>query len=214
MRPLAFSYSPSTVDEDAVALNQTLVAAGDLALDGALVTDDVAVFDDQQIVTITSAGNLSSRTFTVYGTDKNQIAISEALAGPNANTVSTTLNFKTVTRVAVSNSVGTNVRVGVSGLGGSMPYVLDQYLTPFNVTIGVFEYTGGTYELQYTFEDVFAPDFPTRDDQAWTTHPTMSAKTAVADATLDNPVTAVRFVFTTAADPQGIAGRILQAGAR
>lgn len=63
-------------------------------------------------VGIYSSGNLSSLTFTVYGEDTTGAISSEPITGPNNSTVTTVRRFRSVTQVAVSGTVGTNVEVG------------------------------------------------------------------------------------------------------
>lgn len=112
IRPVSILIDPATADPDGICAAQTLGGAGDLTINGVLASGGVATLPIAGHVAIASSGNLSSRTFTVYGTLRNGLETSEAIAGPNNSTVRTTKNFKTVTRVAVSGAVGTNVTVG------------------------------------------------------------------------------------------------------
>lgn len=214
MRPMTVSYSPSVLDRDGIAAAQQMVGAGDLTLDGALVSGGVATMGNQQIVSLYSAGNLSARTFTVYGTDKNGNSITEAITGPNATTVSSTKNFYTVTRVAVNGAVASDVEVGVTGLGQSVPYALDLSITPPYIAVSIGTPSGGTYKMQYTYENVFASTFPnaTVASQNWVDDANMTGKTGAYATTLSTPATAIRFAITTAGSPQGITGTIIQAG--
>lgn len=188
MRPITITRTLTASSANAIALAQTTVGAGNLVLNGALVTGGVAQLDAQRIVGIASTGNLSAVTFTVTGTNQLGTALSEALAGPNNNTVSTTLNFYTVTQVAVSGAVGTNVTVGTTGVGASAPTPLDQYLNPFNVSIGCTVSGTVNYTVQYTFGAVFAGPGPF----TWTAHPDITSQTGTADGTFISPVTAAR----------------------
>jgi hypothetical protein len=105
-----------------IAQAQNPSGAGDLTLNGTLVTSGVARIPRGQSITITSAGNDSSFTFVVYG----QIAVdnpvpgnplfgSESVAGANTGTVSTRTKFLTVTRVSISGNSAGNVSVGTNG---------------------------------------------------------------------------------------------------
>lgn len=66
-------------------------------------------------ITVTSASNLSARTFTITGTDNDGASITEDITGPNANTVYSTKLFKTVTLVTCDAAVNPlTYTVGVS----------------------------------------------------------------------------------------------------
>jgi hypothetical protein len=75
-------------------------------------------FDVPRAVSLTSAANISAVTFTITGYDLYGQRMTQAIAGPNANTVNTTKAFKSVISVAVSGAVGTNTSVGSSSILG------------------------------------------------------------------------------------------------
>lgn len=206
MRPIRITRALTAADADGIAQAQQTVGAADLTLNGALVAGGVAQLDAQRKVGIASAGNLSAVTFTVYGTDQAGNSISESLAGPNNNTVSTTLDFYTVARVAVSGAVGTNVTVGTTGVGASAPIPLDQYISPFNVSIGCTVTGTIDYTVQYTFDAVFASAGPF----TWTNHADLTAQTATADGTYISPVSATRVL--TNSGTGSVAMNVMQAG--
>lgn len=146
---VTYVAAPTAADRDGVCAIQQLAGAGNLLIAGALASNGVATFGEQQRVTIYSAGNLSALTFTVYGLTSFNDSISEAIAGPNNGTVTTTANFKKVTQVAVSGAVGTNVEVGNSN-ALETPWVelmTNQPLKGISVQLS----TGAslTYEVQY-----------------------------------------------------------------
>ena len=155
MRPITLSRQLTAADDNGIALAQQLLAAGNLVLTGAaFVANGIAQLDAQRKIGIASTGDLSLITFTVYGTNQPGNVISESLAGPNNNTVSTTLDFYTVTRVAASAAVSTDVIVGTTGVGASQPLPLDIYL-PFGNTTSV-DVTGTVnYSVQVTNSDPF-----------------------------------------------------------
>jgi len=108
MRPKTVSFSMVAADRDGVCAAQTAAGAGNLSLNGTTA----GTLDIARHLSIYSAANLSALTFTVTGTDRNGDALTEAITGPNATTVYGEKNFKTVTQVAVSGAVGTNVEIG------------------------------------------------------------------------------------------------------
>jgi hypothetical protein len=193
MRPIVITKSLAAADQDGIAQSQTTAGAGDLTLNGAFVTDGVATLDTQRLVAITSGADLSGITFTVYGTDDQNRSISEAIAGPNATTVVTSLNFLTITQVETDAAVGSAVEVGTSGVGATAPVPLDWYLTSFEVTLRV-DVTGTLdYTVQYTIDNPFDSSGPL----TWVDHADLTAQTVSNDGTLISPVGAVRLLINS-----------------
>jgi len=95
-----------------VAALQTTSGADNLTLAAAAGTGAFHQTDQACLLTLTSAANISAVTFTVTGTDIAGNALTEDITGPNANTVTGTKFFNTVTQIAVDGAVGTNTSVG------------------------------------------------------------------------------------------------------
>lgn len=208
MRPVRITRALTSAVSNNIALAQTAAGAGDLTLNGSLVAGGVAQLDAQRKVGISSTGNLSAVTFTVYGTNQAGVSISEALAGPNNSTVSTTLDFYTVTRVAVSAAVATNVTVGTTTVGASMPIPLDLYLDPFDVSLFV-DVTGTVnVTVEYTGD---ATVLTSTGPFLWFAHADLTSVTADDVGTIISPVTAVRLV--TNSGTGSAVFTVLQAGA-
>ena len=89
MRHPVLSCSPTAVDADGICASQTPLAAGNLTINGALASGGTVTLNAAQLITITSAGNDSGRTFTVYGTDVEGDLQTEAVTGANAGTAPT-----------------------------------------------------------------------------------------------------------------------------
>lgn len=192
MRPIVITRQLDTDDANGIALAQQTAGAGNLVLAGALASGGVATLDTQRKVGIASAGDLSAITFTVYGTDGQNQVISESLVGPNNNTVSTILDFLTVTRVAVSAAVGTDVTVGTTGVGASFPIPLDLYLNPVNVQIKVSISGTANGTVQYTNDPIFTMPL---EDVEWTDDTDLdNLSSGYTTGTLISPCTAVRLV--------------------
>lgn len=170
MRPIQFTWGGYAIASgDSIATSQSVASATDLTLDGALsaqeyvyvaqippdVTTRVATLSPAGFVTITSAGNDSGITFTIYGTNNSGASISETVTGANASTATSTLSFKTVTRVATSGATASTVEVGTAQSGQTDWIPMDIY-TPSQVT-NVSVTVSGTinYTVQYTNEDPF-----------------------------------------------------------
>jgi hypothetical protein len=140
MRQVTYSFTPA--DADLFALAQTTAGAGDLVLTGAAPAS-------QARVTLYSAGDLSAVTFTVYGTNANAASFSEAIVGPNADTVTTLANFATVTRVAASAAVRSNATVGIAAAAETAWLPLDVRRALKGVAVELSSGASLTYEVQY-----------------------------------------------------------------
>lgn len=107
------TYTP---DPDGIAEAQTLVGAGPVDLDGAMVTGGVASSANPavvgQLVVIDSAGDDSGITFTVVGTNPEGFTISESVTGGNIGVVTTTEYFATVTSIVASGATAADISVG------------------------------------------------------------------------------------------------------
>lgn len=206
MRPIGLTRQLAAADPNGIAEDQQLGGAGDLVLDGAFVVAGVAQLDAQRQVEFESAGNLSAVNFTVFGTDDQGREISETLAGPNAGTVATALNFRTVTQISADAAFATDVEVGTNSVGASQEIPLDQYISPFNVSL--FLSITGTVDgtVQYTFDDVFSGPGPFE----WTDHPDMTNLVASGEGVFISPVGACR-LLTNSGDGEAVL-RVVQAG--
>lgn len=206
MRTIYKTKQLTSLDRDGICQAQTTGAAGDLTINGALASGGVWTSTSsagQRKIGIYSGANLSALTFTVYGTNEWGYPISEAVTGPNTTTVSTTLDFYTVTRVAASGAVGSNVEVGTTGVGATIPYILDQYLVPFQVALMIRIASGATVNVtaQYTQDDATnADNQASATGLTWFDQAELVAQAASADGNILVPVSAVRFVINSGTD--------------
>lgn len=164
MRPIQQNLYFVSEDAVGIASAQTPTENGSLTLDGPLATAGTVVLPVASPVTLTSTDDFSAITFTIVGTDQDNFAISEAIAGPNNETVETTLSFKTVTSIGTDAPAGLTteeVSAGVLDVNiGALPWwPLDIY-TPNQVTnISATIVSGtATYTVEYTNEDPFDPN--------------------------------------------------------
>lgn len=205
MRPVFISKQSTALDRDGISLSQTPGAAGDLTITGALASGgSVTLSTGQQIVGVYSGSNIAARVFTIYGTDGSNNAISDTVTGVNNSTVSTVLNFKTITRVAVDAATGAAVEVGITGVSASPPIPLDQHVSPHNTALFIEILTGLTVNasVQYTFDDVFLQsNFTSATGLNWVTHPVLAGVTASTDSNLSAPPAAVRLLINSGTDP-------------
>jgi hypothetical protein len=191
LRPVTITRALITADADGIAQNQTTAGAANLTLNGALVAGGVALLTSQRKVAGHSTGNISTVVFTVYGTNSAGNSITDTVTGINNTTVETTLDFLTVTRIAASAAVGTNVEFGTTGVGASQPIPLDIYIDPFDISL--FIDVTGTVDVtaQYTGDaDVLTSNGPF----VWFNHSDLTGVTADDVGTIISPVTAVRLL--------------------
>lgn len=117
-----------------IALSQTragpTVNEGNLLINGSLASGGVANLVTAQRVIITSAGNDSGNTFTITGTDRYGRTQTEALAGANIGTVTTTRDFLTVTQILIASATAAAVTSGTVGMGSSIPAIIDGWINP------------------------------------------------------------------------------------
>jgi hypothetical protein len=148
-----YFQEPTALDADGICASQTRTGAGNLTLNGALtatingnsvyapsVSGTAATADGAwaRKIGITSDGNDSTVTYTIYGTDVNGKALSEAVTGPNSTVVystnSTAANFKTVTRIATSASTVGNITIGTAAVAADV-YARALGVIPYQSTI-------------------------------------------------------------------------------
>lgn len=166
MRQIVEGLQLQAAVNNAACLDQTKASAGSLILNGTSVVNGVAVFNAAYLVTVTSTGNDSTRTYTITGTTAAGVPMSETITGPNIATVSTTRYFKTVTDVAVvgGGTVGT-VRVGFGSSGVTAPIILDIHGRP-DVSLQVVVSGTVLWTLQQTLDNLWDIPNPT-----WFNHP-------------------------------------------
>jgi len=148
----------AAADANGICESQT-PTAGNLTLDGVLVTGGVAVLDAARRVLITCAGNESTRNFIVSGTNWQGNLISETVTGPNATTAQTTNSFKTVTSISISGNAAGAVEVGTNGVADS-PWVRFDDWAPNYITVICSVNGTVNYTVQTTLDDPNDPTNP------------------------------------------------------
>lgn len=193
--PVTYTYSLAAASANAIALSQTPGAAGDLTLNGATVAGGVAVLDAGRRVLITCAGDNSARTFTVYGTNHTGNPISETLAGPNATTVQSSFDYKTVTRITINGASTGALTVGTSSVG-STPWILSN-IHAIDPNIGMSCVVSGTvnYTVQYTTDDVMQTPLLTAPTAF--NHPSLANQNASSSGSFTAPITAYRLTINS-----------------
>ena len=142
---MAGSDVTPVIISDEVALDadgiSTVAAVGNnaaLIIGGALASGGSVTNASARQVTILSAGNDSSKSFNIVGTDVNGAALTENLTGANAGTATSTGYFKTIASItAVGNPAG-NVSAGINANAADVIFAGRTRLQGFSF------YSGGT----------------------------------------------------------------------
>lgn len=109
---VTLSHVPVILDRDGLAQAQQLGAAGNLTMNGALVTGGVGIFDVPRCVGFYSAADLSLINFSAFGYDEYGYPVMGTVAGPNNSTVIVPKAMKRIVRLSADAAVGLNVEVG------------------------------------------------------------------------------------------------------
>jgi hypothetical protein len=191
MRPVTQSFTLQAVSATSVAALQTQGSAGTLTLASTSTTDGMA-----HQLTLTSTGNISGVNFTFTGTDADGRTVTEVLAGPNNNTVTTVNYYKTFTSIANSAAVSTNTSAGV-GAGAAGPSVVGDR---FSVDSTVMVVVSGT--VNYTIQ--YSDDYPNITDSSvssnfWvnSTDTDVSGATASSASSATGPIIAYRLTISS-----------------
>lgn len=156
MRPIRFTKSLATADDNGICLSQTPLAAGNLTLNGVLAAGSpaIATLDTSRQILFTFAADETGRVFTVYGFDKvGGNILTEAVAG-TATTAVTTKDFGIITRISVDAATAGALIVGTNGVGASAWYLVDWNLDPTNLVISVDVVGTVNYTVQYTYDNI------------------------------------------------------------
>lgn len=139
-----------------VAVSQSLAGAGNLLINGSAASGGVAVLDSQREIIITSAGDDTSLTWTVIGTDDTGNPIKDIFAGANGIATSN-LNFKTAASIFGSKATASTVTAGTNTIGAS-PWKIfgDKIATP-NLALTASLVGTANYTVEYTQQPFLAP---------------------------------------------------------
>jgi hypothetical protein len=158
-----------------------------------------------------AATDHSAKTITVTGTDAENNALSENIAGPNGvATVTTTKYFKTVTSVTISATTGAdtfNIGWNVGAVSQCLP--LDIRCVPFSV--GLMTDISGTinYTVQHTMQDILKTVAAVNATWIANAAP-MSGATADQTSNYSTPVTGTRLLINSVTNGATIQYDVLQ----
>jgi len=116
MRPKHITYTIAPGAATAIGLAQTKAGAGALLINGLLAVAGVATIPIARHIEIACVADESLITFTLTGTDRYSVVITEAVTGVAAGLKATSIkNFKTITGISVSAALTGNVTIGTAG---------------------------------------------------------------------------------------------------
>lgn len=107
----------------------------------------------ERTLTLTSAGNNSGTTFTIHGTNIYGVPITETFAGPNANTVTSALQYSTITSIGTSGNY-TNLSIGSGSTGTSQWIKVNTFNTYPSITIATETLGTINYTINQTIENL------------------------------------------------------------
>jgi len=209
---------PNVFTRVLAASNATAISASQSPGAGLITrVSTTVVLDAQRRVLITSGSDDSGITFTVTGTNQPGFPITETIAGGNATSVFSNLDFKTVTNVTHSGSVAGTLTVGTNSIGSSLWQITNYNCDPEAIGFVVELRSGAaTFTIEYTFDDpnilpgtgglnASGLAFPFPRSLA-----TVTNSTATVDAAFTTPILAYR--LTTNAGTGTVVFRGLQMG--
>jgi len=172
--PVRSELNWPVIDTTAVCGLQTIGSAGSLDLTTgnlytAQVPNQISFIDAGFIrsVSITSANNLSGRTFVISGF-QNGAFVTENITGPNNTTVYGTKYYDIITSITVDGAV-TAVSVGTGKTGYLPLIVLNNSSTNSYINYScsvILNETGITYSLLETLENVYTNWIPLQNQSS------------------------------------------------
>ena len=102
------------LDADGISVATSVGNNAALVIGGALASGGAVALSHGRIVTILSAGNDSSKSFTVVGTDVNGDAQTESITGANAGTATGSKYFRTIASITAVGNPASDVSAGIN----------------------------------------------------------------------------------------------------
>lgn len=157
MRPVVVVVGPLTAGvANNIATSQTPGAAGNLTLNGSLVTGGVAILPVPRRILITTTD--TTHSFTITGTSPTGTLLTETVT--NAGTsIQSNLDYATVTSIRISGGASAAVTVGTNGVASSGYVRTDDY-APAPVTVQCTATGTVNYTVQQSMDDPNSPTNP------------------------------------------------------
>jgi hypothetical protein len=204
--PIVFSRALTAAVTTSIASDAATVAGGGLFT---LVSTTVAL-DAQRRVLFTPLGDESGNVFTIVGLNDFGNKITENLAGANATSFYSNLDFKTIISVSPQTATESTVTIGTNAIGSSPWQIVNWNVQPFNLGF-VAELRGGAvnFTVEHTYDDpnnlLAGAEYPLPLPNA-----VVSGASATAEGSYVVPVTALR--LTTNSGTGTLWFRMIQEG--
>lgn len=157
MRPITVTVGPlASASATNIRTVSGVGAAGNLTLNGSLVTAGVAILDTPRRILFTTTSNETTKTILLAGTNWAGDLISETVTLVNNSTVAAVLDYKTVTSAYCSAALTGNLSIGTNGVAASPWVRLDDY-APHGVAIQCTASGTVNYTVQQTLDDPNVP---------------------------------------------------------
>lgn len=198
------TIDPADVDDNGLAASQSLSGAGNLTLNGALISG--GTFSEAENIgrkiAITSAGADSGINWTITGTDAEGRALTDTFSGVDSAAATSNFYFGGVTIISGSGATAGNVIAGTVDEVATNTIPLDKYNSD-PATVSIEQITGTiNITVQETFTDIQSDSTP-----QWYAVSALTSKTAATRSDINAHATAVRFIvnsYTNGADFTGI----------
>lgn len=184
MRPIQVTVGPlAAASANNIATSQTPVSGTALTLNGAAVSNGVAVLDQPRRVLLTYGNEGAGRTMVLTGTGATGLSQSETLVVPSGagGTVASALDYKTVTSLVPAGGGYTAAVTAGTNAMASTPWVrLDEWAFP-QVALQCTVNGTVTYSVQQTLDDPNNPSNPVAPPfMTWVDHPDTNLVAATA----------------------------------
>lgn len=210
-RVLSLTLSAASVTS--VSASQSTVGAANLLINGSAASGGVATFAYARQILFTFAADETGHNFTITGTAYNGQSQSEVVSG-NASTAVTTLNYLTVTQIAVSAATTGALTVGTNQIGSSAIMVVDRFINPAIISVATAVSGTVNYSIQVAYDD-FSPAWDlVANPPTWYAPTALATQTGNVASTIQGPISLIRILQnsgtgTTAATiniPMGFVG--------
>ena len=160
MRPIIVAAGPLTsASATNIRTASGVAGAGNLTLNGSLVTAGVATLDAARRVLFTTTANETTKTILLAGTNWAGDLISETVTLVNASTVASVLDYKTVTSAYCSAALTGNLSIGTNGVASSPWVMFDAWASPA-IALQVAVSGTANYTVQQSLDDPNDPTNP------------------------------------------------------
>lgn len=200
-----FSVTCAAVAANNIAASQTPTGAGNLTLNGSLVSGGVYTAADAAHIIGIHSGSTETATFLVVGTNPDNVAVSETIAAPNNSTVNSVNFYKTVTSITISGAAVGAITVGTINSVSSPTILLNTRCPTMQVSNAVIVTGTIGYGIQHTWDNVLLTGTNSVGHAAdkaegtvsYIADATITALTASKAALLALPVVASQLVVTS-----------------